>query len=108
MKKLFLFLISLIITVFSNGMYCCAENTSIIEDEIVKSGHVPIFTSKTKTPTIIKDELLDPKLYGDHIFRLGAYTNKYKGVPIEDELIDKDFLEAVAGRSIIKTEAPDD
>lgn len=54
---------------------------------------LPAFANNTEP---IRDELLDPKLYADSsspIFKLGIYKKgDYNYIPIEDELIDENFI----------------
>ncbi len=71
---------------------------------------MPVFAHNTE---VIKDELLDPAMYNDmsgkSVFKLGIYEhNKYKYVPISDELIDDAFISNASNSSIIKKEHPDD
>lgn len=71
---------------------------------------IPVFAYNTAP---IKDELLDPAMYndmsGNSVFKLGIYEhNQYKYIPIEDELIDNDFISMASNYAIIKMEQPDD
>ncbi len=71
---------------------------------------IPVFAHNTEP---IKDELLDPDMYGDMsgngIFKLRIYEHgKYKYIPIEDELIDDDFISKTSNFTIIKKGHPDD
>ena len=70
----------------------------------------PVFAHNTG---LIKDELLDPAMYndmsGNSVFKLGIYEhNQYKYIPVEDELIDNDFISKASDYAIIKKEQPDD
>ena len=61
----------------------------------------------------IKDELLDPAMYndmsGNHIFKLEIYeNNEYEYIPVEDELINSDFISNASNLEIIKKEQLDD
>ncbi len=60
----------------------------------------------------IKDELLDPAMYSNDnnsLFKLGIYEKgEYNYIPIEDELIDNDFISKAANFPIIKKEKNDD
>ena len=61
----------------------------------------------------IEDELLDPAMYndmsGNSVFKLGIYKhNKYQYIPVEDELIDNDFISRASNYEILKKEYPDD
>ena len=61
---------------------------------------------------LIKDELLDPAMYndmsGNSIFKLGVYEHKqYQYIPVEDELIDSNFISNASNYSIIRKEQPD-
>ena len=71
---------------------------------------IPVFAYNTD---LIEDELLDPAMYNDmsgkSVFKLGVYKyNQYKYLPIEDELIDNDFITKASNYAIIKKEQPDD
>lgn len=71
---------------------------------------MPVFAYNTD---MIKDELLDPAMYndmsGNSVFKLGIYEhNQYKYIPVQDELIDNDFISKASNYSIIKKEQPDD
>lgn len=70
---------------------------------------VPVSAQNTDP---IKDELLDPKMYSDgnnSVFRLGIYERgEYHYVPIEDELIDGEFISNASNFAVIKKEHPDD
>lgn len=68
---------------------------------------IPVFAYNTEP---IKDELLDPSMYGDgSIFKLGIYKHgEYHYIPIEDELIDENFISNSSNFVIIKKEHPDD
>ncbi len=68
---------------------------------------MPVFSQNTEP---IKDELLDPNMYGDgSVFKLGIYEKgEYNYVPIEDELIDGDFVANASNFAIVKKEHPDD
>ena len=79
MKKLFLILALIIL-----GMSVFAYNTEQIEDE-----------------------LLDPTMYndmsGNSVFKLGVYKhNQYQYIPVEDELIDNDFISKASNYFIIE------
>lgn len=70
----------------------------------------PVFASNTGR---IEDELLDPSMYndmsGNSVFKLGIYKhNQYQYIPVEDELIDNDFISNASNYAIIKKEQPDD
>lgn len=70
----------------------------------------PVFAYNTDQ---IKDELLDPTMYNDRsgnsVLRLSIYKNRpYEYVPVEDELIDNDFISNASNYAIIKKEQPDD
>ncbi len=58
---------------------------------------LPAFASSTES---ITDELLDPGMYEDSsspIFKLGIYEKgEYKYIPIEDELLDGEFISKAA------------
>ena len=61
----------------------------------------------------IKDELLDPNICadknGNSVLKMGIYKQgEYKYIPIEDELIDDDFISNASNFTIIKKEHPDD
>ena len=60
----------------------------------------------------IADELLDPQMYSDidnSVFKLGIYERgEYHYSPIEDELIDGDFILNASNCAIVKKEHPDD
>ena len=71
---------------------------------------MPAFAHNTEP---IRDELLDPKMYGDinenGVFKLHIYEQgKYKYIPIKDELIDEAFIYNASKYPIIKKEHPDD
>lgn len=71
---------------------------------------LPVFAHNTDR---INDELLDPAMYndmsGNSIFKLGVYKNNpYQYIPIEDELIDNDFVSNASNYAIIMKEQPDD
>lgn len=71
---------------------------------------MPVFAHNTDP---IKDELLDPKMYedinGNSIFKLGIYEKgEYHYIPIEDELIDGNFIANASNFAIIKKDLPDD
>ena len=71
---------------------------------------MPVFAHNTD---LIKDELLDPAMYndmsGNSVFKLGIFEhNKYQYIPVEDELIDNDFISMASNLAIIRTEQPDD
>ena len=68
---------------------------------------LPVFSQNTEP---IKDELLDPSMYGDgSVFKLGIYKHgEYHYIPIEDELIDGDFISNASNIAIEKKEHPDD
>lgn len=68
---------------------------------------MPVFSHNTEP---IKDELLDPNMYGDgSVFKLGIYEKgEYNYVPIEDELIDGEFISNASNFAIVKKEHPDD
>ena len=71
---------------------------------------LPVFAHHTDR---IKDELLDPAMYndmsGNSVFKLGIYENsQYQYIPVEDELIDNDFISNAANYAIITKECPDD
>lgn len=77
---------------------------------IIISLSLPAFAQSTEP---IVDELLDPAMYndmsGNSIFKLGIYEhNRYKYVPIEDELIDNDFISNSSNYTLTKKEYPDD
>lgn len=69
----------------------------------------PIFAQNIEP---IADELLNPEIYADgnnSVFRLGIYKKgEYNYIPIEDELIDKDFVSNTSNMVIMKKEHPDD
>ena len=83
MKKLFL-----IIALITIGMSAFAQNTAPITDE-----------------------LLDPKMYADsnnNLFKLGIYEKgEYKYIPIEDELLDRDFISNASNYALPKKEFVD-
>jgi len=57
----------------------------------------------------IRDELLDSGVYADNIFKLGIYKKgEYKYIPVEDELIDENFISNSSNSVIQKKEHPDD
>ena len=60
----------------------------------------------------IRDELLDPNIYADgnnSIFKLGIYERgEYHYIPIEDELIDQDFVANASNYALPKKEYFDD
>lgn len=71
---------------------------------------IPAFAQTTEP---IKDELLDPAVYGDmsgnSLFKLTIYEkgeNQY--VPVEDELIDSEFISRASNYALIKKDHPDD
>lgn len=68
---------------------------------------LPVFSHNTEP---IKDELLDPAMYADDaIFKLGIYEHgQYRYIPIEDELVDGDFISNAANFAIIKKGHSDD
>ncbi len=68
---------------------------------------LPVFSHNTEP---IKDELLDPSMYADgSVFKLGIYKNgEYHYIPIEDELVDKDFISKASDFAVVKKENPDD
>lgn len=71
---------------------------------------IPVFAYNNDR---IKDELLDPAMYndmsGNSVFKLGIFkNNQYKYIPIEDELIDNDFISNASNYAIIRKEQPDD
>lgn len=71
---------------------------------------MPVFSNHTDQ---IKDELLDPAMYndmsGNSVFKLGIYEhNQYQYMPVEDELIDNDFIAKASNYTIMKKEQPDD
>ena len=68
---------------------------------------LPVFSHNTEP---IKDELLDPSMYGEgSVFKLGiSQRGEYKYVPIEDELIDGEFISNASNFAIVKKEHPDD
>ena len=68
---------------------------------------LPVFSQNTEP---IKDELLDPSMYGNNsIFKLGIYEHgEYHYIPIEDELIDGDFISNASNFAIVKKDHPDD
>ena len=70
---------------------------------------MPVFSQNTDP---IKDELLDPKMYGDgnnSVFKLGIYEKgEYHYIPIEDELIDGDFVANASNFALPKKEYFDD
>ncbi len=84
MKKLFL-----IIALITIGMSAFAQNTAPITDE-----------------------LLDPKMYADsnnNLFKLGIYEKgEYKYIPIEDELLDRDFISNASNYALPKKEFVDE
>ena len=67
----------------------------------------PVFSQNTEP---IKDELLDPSMYGESsVFKLWIYKHgKYHYIPIEDELVDKDFISKASDFAVVKKENPDD
>ena len=70
----------------------------------------PVFAHNTER---IKDELLDPAMYNDmsgsSVFRLGIYeNNQYQYIPVEDELIDNDFISRASNFEIMQKEQFDD
>ena len=71
---------------------------------------IPVFAYNTDR---IQDELLDPAMYndmsGNSIFKLGIYENNpYQYIPVEDELIDNDFVSNASNYAIMKKDHPDD
>ena len=60
----------------------------------------------------IRDELLDPEMYADHnpsLFKLGIYERgEYQYIPIEDELIDPNFISNSSNFTIPQKEYFDD
>ena len=68
---------------------------------------MPVFSQNTEP---IRDELLDPNMYGTgSVFKLGIYERgEYNYVPIEDELIDGEFISNASNFAIVKKEHPDD
>ena len=71
---------------------------------------MPAYTHNTEP---IRDELLDPNMYNDknenNVFRLGVSKHgEYKYIPIEDELIDEDFISNASNFPIVRKEPPDD
>ena len=66
---------------------------------------VPAFAHNTEP---ITDELLDPKMYADsnnNLFRLGIYEKgEYHYIPIEDELIDGDYISNASNFALPKKE----
>lgn len=70
---------------------------------------MPVFSQNTDP---IKDELVDPKMYGDgnnSVFKLGIYEKgEYHYIPIEDELIDGDFVANASNFALPKKEYFDD
>lgn len=68
---------------------------------------IPVFAYNTEP---IKDELIDPSMYiDDSVFKLGIYKKgEYKYIPINDELIDEDFISHASNFPIIKKEHLDD
>lgn len=68
---------------------------------------LPVFSHNTEP---IKDELLDPSMYGEgSVFKLGiSQRGEYKYIPIEDELIDGEFISNASNFAIVKKEHPDD
>ena len=71
---------------------------------------IPAFANSSDR---IEDELLNPAMYndmsGNSVFKLGIYEHrKYQNVPVEDELIDSDFISNASNYSIIRKEQPDD
>ena len=68
---------------------------------------LPVFSHNAEP---ITDELLDSAMYGDNsVFRLGiSQKGEYKYAPIEDELIDGDFISNASNYAIVKKEHPDD
>ena len=71
---------------------------------------MPVFAHNTDR---IKDELLDPAMYndmsGNSVFKLGIYEHSpYQYIPVNDELIDNDFISNASNHAIIKQEQPDD
>jgi len=70
---------------------------------------LPVFSQNTEP---IKDELLDPATYSDgnsSLFKLGIYEKgEYHYIPIEDELIDGDFISNASNFTMPEKEHPDD
>ena len=81
-----------------------------IEDELIKTEvfEKSIKPNYVKNNQTISDELLDIRNYKTSPFRLGAYINKFKGIPISDELIDNDYIQNADNIQISKQEFPDD
>lgn len=97
----------LILPAFADGGLN-STSSSQIEDEIVKGGYVQQKKHWIKKKSAIEDELLNPKVYDGKPFRLGAFKNKFKDIPISDELIDNEFVNNSKGKKISKKEAEDD
>ena len=70
---------------------------------------MPVFGQNTES---IKDELLDPAIYSDgsgSLFKLGIYKKgEYHYIPIEDELIDSDYISNASNIALPKKEYFDD
>jgi hypothetical protein len=68
---------------------------------------LPVFSENTEP---IKDELLDPSMYEESsVFKLGIYKHgEYHYIPIEDELVDGDFISKASNFAIERKEHPDD
>lgn len=70
---------------------------------------MPVFAQNTEP---IRDELLDPEMYSDtnnSLFKLGIYeSGEYNYIPIDDELIDSDFVAKASNFVTPKKENLDD
>ena len=86
---------------FTNAKSFAHDNKAQIEDELLQNSS---FTNQSQTSvkntnTPITDELLNPALYKDAPFKMGAYINKYANQPIKDELLEDGNIETISKES---------
>ena len=108
MKKILIFILFGILILPLSAHAKTDKGSSAIEDEIVNSGYLPKLKFRERNKTVIKDELLDPRMYDGKPFRMGIFKNKFKDTEINDDLIDKDFVENAKDTEISKIKAEDD
>ena len=108
----FMFLILVTLPVSAEVIEDTSETSSPrIEDELIKSKH---FHKKIKPVSVknnmpITDELVEHKMDRNSVFKLEVFKHgKYEDKTIQDELIDKDFVNNASGKIITKKEIPDD
>lgn len=107
MKKIFFYIV---LIVFSMPVF--ANDTSLIEDEILKSPHfhkkIKPYKIQDKTP--ITDELINSQTENNSsVFKLEvSRQGQYTTIPIEDELLSPEFIQNASNLIIVGKEKPDD